>query len=46
MLAGLQGSKVKNKSDWWISRRKLDQLITRGEVQDTVVMLKQIQNRI
>jgi len=46
MLAGLQGSKVKNKSDWWISRRKLDQLIARGEVKDTAVMLKQIQTRI
>ena len=46
MLAGLQGSKVKNKSDWWISRIKLDQLITRGDIKDTVVMLKEIQNRI
>jgi hypothetical protein len=32
MLAGLQGSKVKTKSDWWISRRKLDQLIKTGSI--------------
>ena len=46
MLAGLQGSKVKTKSDWWISRKKLDQLIANKIIQGTEVMLNEIKTRI
>jgi hypothetical protein len=46
MLAGLQGSKVKTKSDWWISRKKLDQLIANKKIQGTEVMLNDIKTRI
>ena len=46
MLAGLQGSKVKTKSDWWISRKKLDQLIATKKIQGTEVMLNEIKTRI
>ena len=31
-LAGMQGAKVKTKSDWWISRNKLNQLIATGTI--------------
>jgi hypothetical protein len=46
MLAGLQGSKVKTKSDWWISRKKLDQLITNQKIQGTENMIKEIRARV
>jgi hypothetical protein len=46
MLAGLQGKATKNKSDWWISRSKLDQLIERGQVKNTDLMLQLIQTQI
>jgi len=45
-LAGLQGAKVKTKSDWWISRRKLDQLITKGHIASTKDLIKRIQIEI
>ena len=46
MLAGLQGSKVKTKSDWWISRRKLDQLIKTGYIDSTEDSIKHIRKKI
>ena len=45
-LAGLQGTKFKTKSDWWISRRKLDQIVANGKVTKTEELLREIQLRI
>ena len=42
-LAGLQGAKVKTKSDWWISRRKLDQMILEQKItkaKDLIIEIK------
>ena len=45
-LAGLQGAKVKTKSDWWISRRKLEQIISRGWLETTENSINLIQEKI
>lgn len=45
-LAGVQGTKFKTKSDWWISRRKLDQIISNGNIAKTDELIKEIQLRI
>jgi len=45
-LAGLQGSKAKTKSDWWISRRKLEQIIAQGKIAKTEDLIREIQKSI
>lgn len=45
-LAGLQGSKSKTKSDWWISRRKLEQIVDQGKIAKTEDLIRRIQKSI
>lgn len=45
-LEGLQGSKTKNKSDWWISRRKLEQIIDQQSISKTEDLIREIQKSI
>ena len=41
-LSGLQGSQLKTKSDLWISRKKIDQLIRTGEIAESGKMLNEL----
>jgi hypothetical protein len=45
-LAGQQGAKVKTKSDWWISRTKLDQIIEQGRIPKTENLIREIRDKI
>lgn len=46
MLAGNQGAKVKTKNDWWISRKRLEQLIQNGLIPTTTETLIAVQQKI
>jgi hypothetical protein len=45
-LQGSQGNQHKTIDDWWISRRRLDQLIIRGKIPETAVTLGELRNII
>lgn len=45
-LAGLQGAKVKSKSDWWISKGKLEQIISNGVLDTTEHSIEVIKEKI
>jgi hypothetical protein len=46
MLAGAQGNQVKTKDDYWISRRRLNQLMEIGKIPDTNSAIKNLRKLI